>query len=130
MDQVVIEKSYFSLIWFALWSWILLFIPLLVRFLNIYTRKYTYDNKNLYVREGVLNKNSISIPLIKIESVRSTSNIIGNGTITIGTNTRGANTAGMQSLNFISKVEQQRNKLSNTIDKIKEESNIKVVDIF
>lgn len=130
MEQVVIKKSYLSLLWFVLWSWILIFIPLLVRFLNIYTRKYTYDNKNLYVREGILNRNSISIPLLKIETVRSTANIFGNGTITIGTNTKGANLAGMQTLDFIKKVEQQRIELSNALDKIKEESDIKVVDAF
>ena len=44
------------------------------------TRKY-YDDKNIYVQEGVFRKQYSSFPLIKIENIHMTSNILGNGTI-------------------------------------------------
>lgn len=129
MNQKIIEKSYLSLIWFALWSWVLLFIPLLVRFLKIYTRKYSYDDKNLYIQEGVLSKTSITVPLYKVETIRANANILGNGTLHINSGARGV-TSGMNNLEYVKGVVRYQNELAQVVEKAREDKGIKSVDMF
>ena len=110
-----IQKSYLSLLGCALWSWVLLFIPLLIRFVRIKARKYTYDDRDIYIEEGFLTKNSMSIPLIKIETVQVRSNLLGNGVVNINSRAAGTRYASMHNLEFIKNAKQVGNDLTNAI---------------
>ena len=124
-----IQKSYLSLIGLALWSWILLFIPLLVRFIKIKTRKYTYDNENIYVQEGVFTTRSITVPLYKVETISATANIFGNGTLHLHSRARGVS-LGMNNLEFVRNVKHYQSVLSQLAEKSRNEKGIKYVDTF
>ncbi|NLZ65397.1 MAG: PH domain-containing protein [Clostridiales bacterium] len=124
-----IEKSYLSLIWLALWSWVLLFIPLFIRLAKIKSRKYSYDNKNIYVEEGVFTKHSITVPLYKIETVRATANILGNGTLTLHSGARGVG-LGLNNMEYIKNVKHYQAKLTQLAEKAREDKGIKTVDTF
>ena len=125
-----IENSYLSLVWVGLWSWILIFIPLLIRWLTIANKKYTYDDKNIYLSEGILKKRSMSFPLIKIETVSATSNIFGNGTIQLHVSAAGRRNTHLTSLEYIKASNSVRNELTAVIDSLRDRMGIKPIDIF
>ncbi len=124
-----IKKSYLSVVWFVMWSWVLLYIPLIIRVLKIATRSYHYDKKNLHVEEGIFNKKALDITLVKIESVSSTANIFGNGTLTINTKMAGNNNSELLKLEFIANVKQQRKMLIDAVEQAKEDQGVKSVDM-
>ena len=125
-----IQKSYLSLLGCALWSQVLFFIPLLIRFVRIKARKYTYDDRDIYIEEGFLTKNSMSIPLIKIETVQVRSNLLGNGVVNINSRAAGTRYASMHNLEFIKNAKQVGNDLTNAITNAREVQGIKTIDIF
>ncbi len=124
-----IKKSYLSVIWFALWGWVLLFIPTIVRFLKIKTRKYYYDDKNIYVQKGVFRKQYSSFPLIKIENIHTTSNILGNGTIKLSVSARG-NYPHLKDLEFVKGALNVQNELNEAIEIARKQHGVKAVDTF
>lgn len=125
-----IQNSYLSLIFTALWGWILLEIPLLVRYLVIKNKVYEYDEKNIHVSEGVLNKNSMTIPLIKIETVNATSNIFGNGTISINSRAAGSYDSRMHNFEYIKSSANERRLLMEQIEKAREAQGVRAIDTF
>lgn len=125
-----IKNSYLSLWWVGLWGIILLEIPLLIRWLTIRNKKYTYDDKNIYLSEGILNKNTMSIPLIKIETVEAASNIFGNGSLKINASAAGGRNMQLTTLEYIKGSINARNELTNVIDTVRKEAGIKMVDAF
>ena len=121
-----IEKSYLSV--FPL---LLLFIlPGLVRWVKIKTRVYSYDSKNMYVEEGVFSKDSITIPLIKIESIQVRSNILGNGTVQVNARVASRNADSMWNLEYIKSAKAAKNKLWQAVENAKTEQGVKSVDTF
>lgn len=125
-----IQKSYLSLLGCALWSQVLFFIPLLIRFVRIKARKYTYDDSNIYIEEGFFIKNSMSMPLIKIETVQVRSNLLGNGVVNLNSRAAGTRYASMHNLEYIKNVKIVGNDLTNAITNAREVQGIKTIDIF
>jgi len=47
------------------------------------TTEYTYDDKNIIIREGVFTKHQKTIPLYRIIDIQARRNILGYGTVTV-----------------------------------------------
>lgn len=123
-----IEKSYLSVIPLLL----LLIFPGLVRWVKIKTRVYTYDSKNLYIEEGVFSKDSMTIPLIKIESIQVRSNILGNGTIRVNAKVASNGMWGLRDikLKYIKKSKEVMNQLWQAVENARTEQGVKSLDTF
>lgn len=121
-----IKKSYLSVFPLLL----LLLLPGLVRWMKIKSRDYSFDEKNLHVEEGVFKKESISIPLIKVESVQAKYNIFGNGTILI--NARVVNTASddLWNLEYVKHAKKVRREIMAAVDAAREKQGVKPLDTF
>lgn len=125
-----IRNSYLSLLWVGLWGIILLEIPLLIRWLTIRSKKYTYDEKNIHISEGILTKKSMSIPLIKIETVEAVTNIFGNGSLKINASVAGKGNLQLTTLEYIKGSAGVRNEFAALIENVRAKAGIKVVDAF
>lgn len=123
----VIKKSYLSLIWRAIWGLILIEIPFFVRWFEILGHSYQYDNNNLYVEEGIFNKNSTTIPLYKIDNVSSEANIFGNGTVVVSCNIAGAKHTAMY---YVANAKAAAAELRNASEAARKARGIKEVDTF
>lgn len=126
-----IEKSYLSVFPLLL----LLIFPGLVRWVKIKTRVYTYDSKNLYIEEGVFSKDSMTIPLIKIESIQARSNILGNGTIRVNAKVGSEDFDGMWGLGeiklkYIKNAKGVMNQLWQAVENARTEQGVKSLDTF
>ena len=121
-----VEKSYLSVFPLLL----LLILPGLVRWVKIKTRVYTYDSKNLYVEEGVFSKDSMTIPLIKIESIQVRSNILGNGTVQVNARVASKNADSMWSLEYIKNAKRAKNQLWQAVENARTEQGVKSLDTF
>lgn len=121
-----VEKSYLSVFPLLL----LLILPGLVRWVKIKTRVYTYDSKNLYVEEGVFSKDSITIPLIKIESIQVRSNILGNGTVQVNARVASRNADSMWNLEYVKNAKRAKNQLWEAVENARTEQGVKSLDTF
>lgn len=121
-----VEKSYLSVFPLLL----LLILPGLVRWVKIKTRVYTYDSKNLYVEEGVFSKDSMTIPLIKIESIQVRSNILGNGTVQVNARVASRNADSMWSLEYVKNAKRAKNQLWEAVENARTEQGVKSLDTF
>jgi len=121
-----IKKSYLTVYSLCL----LLIFPGLVRWAKIKTRHYSYDSKNLFIEEGVFSKNSMTIPLIKIESIQTRSNILGNGTLQINAKVASKNAQSMFSLEYIRGAKKAKNQLWEAVENAKSEQGVKAIDTF
>lgn len=121
-----VRKSYLSVFPLLL----LLILPGFVRFLKIKTRVYSYDSKNLFVEEGVFNKNSMTIPLIKIESIQVRSNILGNGNVNLNVKVAGSKAYGMTSLEYIRNAKNEKNKIFEEAENARTVQGVKSIDTF
>jgi uncharacterized membrane protein YdbT with pleckstrin-like domain len=121
-----IRKSFLSV-----YPLLLLFIlPGLKRWIIIATRSYNYDKLNLNVEEGVFNKDSMSIPLIKIESIQVRSNLLGNGTLTINAKVATKNAVNMFNLEYVRNARRVKRELNNAIEVARAAQGVKTLDTF
>jgi uncharacterized membrane protein YdbT with pleckstrin-like domain len=125
-----LRKTYLSCYWYAVWSIFLLEIPFLIRFFKIRTRHYTYDEKNLHIEEGVFSKETMTIPLHRIETISAKSNLFGNGTVSIHSKGAGSHIKAMQNLEYIRNVKAVKTELMNAIEAARERLGVKSIDTF
>ena len=83
-----IEVSYIPVGISLLWSWIFWFIPSIFKALSIHHLSYTYDEKNLIINKGIMNKVQQIVPFYRITDIRADQNIFNYGNIIIHDKTK------------------------------------------
>lgn len=78
-----IKKSYLQVIVSVWWGWIFIFIPNLIFLLKIMCEKYSYDDDNIYITIGILNKTQKTIPFYRIIDITANQNIFNYGKLII-----------------------------------------------
>lgn len=76
-----VKVSYKSLIPNALWAWILIWVPTLIKFLKLKGSKYEYDDDYLVVQEGIVHKYQNYVSLEKLIDVTASQSVLGYGDI-------------------------------------------------
>jgi hypothetical protein len=77
-----IKTTYLALLptW---WSFIILFIPTIIKAIDIYFTKYEYNNENLTIQKGFLTKKQINIPFYRISDILAEESIFTYGKIKV-----------------------------------------------
>jgi len=123
-----IKLNYLALIPGALWSWILLWIPTGIEALKIYFSKYTYDDKQIIVKSGVLHQNQYSIPFYRLKDVQSSKNIIEDllkvGKITLYDKEK------VLELKYIERPDEIANELRNLMLETRKNGDVKVAELL
>ena len=109
---------------------LLVIFPGIVRFAKIKSRHYTFDERNIHVEEGVFQRESMSIPLIKIESVQVKSNILGNGTVLLNAKVASKDADNMWDLEYVRNAKKARREIMQAIDNARDLLGVKPLDRF
>ncbi|MDY0276468.1 MAG: PH domain-containing protein [Acholeplasma sp.] len=119
-----IKKSYLSLIFFFLWSWVLLFIPFFIRWFDILSHKYEYNEEELVLEKGIIQRRKTIIELAKIQRLDSQRNLIGNGSITIKADNN------FVTLKYVKNVSAIMDILNKAVKEEREKKGVKYQDTF
>lgn len=121
-ENVLIEtKLHWAIILFtALWSWILFFIPLIYVVLLYITTEFAVTNQRVVIKYGILSKNVEEAPLDKIQNISLRQSFIGRllgyGTMSVQT----AATFGRDTFRYVDRPIQIKKIVSEEIDIYKE----------
>lgn len=79
------EKDWRGIIPTVLWGWILWFIPIILKGIEIYNTEYSVDMNAgiLEYKHGLINKRQDNIDLYRIKNVSANESLISGGQITI-----------------------------------------------
>lgn len=78
-----VNISYIPVLTSIVWSWILFWIPSMIKALSIYNLSYMYDEKNLIIKKGIINKEQQTVPFYRITDIKADQNVFNYGNIII-----------------------------------------------
>jgi len=104
----------------ALWSWILIFIPLIIAILKYISTEFVVTNQRIVIKHGILSKNVDEASLDKIQNISLRQGFIGRlvgfGTIIVQT----AATFGRDTFPYVNNPIEMQKVVSNQVDIYKE----------
>lgn len=123
-----IKTTYKAIIPSMCWSWLLGFIPTGLKALDVWSKKYEYDENQIIIKTGILEQRQESIPFYRIEDVASSQNIIDSalsvGKITIHEKTK------IRTLDYIENPDTVATELRNCVFAARKENGTKAVEIL
>ncbi len=126
MEQI--KTTYKALIPSLCWSWILAFIPTGIKALDIWSKKYTYDENQIIIKTGILHQKQESIPFYRISDISATQNIIDSalkcGDITIFDKTK------IRKIEYIENPDEIATKLRNLVFAARKDTETKAMEIL
>ncbi|MBU3966147.1 MAG: PH domain-containing protein [Euryarchaeota archaeon] len=121
-EKIMFETKlhWISIVITALWSWILLFIPLIIVVLKYITTEFAVTNQRIVIKHGIISKNIDEAPLDKIQNITFRQSFIGRifdyGTIVVQT----AATFGGDNFPYIMNPNKLRKTVSEQMDLYKD----------
>jgi uncharacterized membrane protein YdbT with pleckstrin-like domain len=131
-EKIILETKihWIAIVFTALWSWILLFIPLIYMVLVYLTTEFAVTNQRIVIKYGIISKNVDEAPLDKIQNISLRQSFIGRifdyGTIVVQT---GA-TFGRDNFTYIMNPNKLRKTVSEQMDLHKDDQIQKHAEII
>lgn len=121
------EKDWRGIISTVLWGWILWFIPIILKGIEIYNTEYSVDMNAgiLEYKHGLINKKQDNIELYRIKNVSANESLVSGGQITI-TNQDGT----VQVLPYIKNANNLSVQLRNLANKKREDQTVRPLEFM